>query len=159
MRLKLQNMRKFPFTFVLIFSFIHLFAQDQSIEAEIRKLEAMEVKAVLAKDSATLLKLWDTAYVVNAPDNSIYFAGKTTLDRPVMRAARTTFTRQVEQVIIRGSVVFTMGNEIVIPGGDQVNAGQTIRRRYTNVWMQRKNEWKLVARHANIICGDAASGK
>lgn len=152
-------MKKILFTFALAFAFIQLFAQNQAIEAEIRKLEEMEVKAVLAKDSVTLLKLWDTAFVVNAPDNAIYFAGKTTLDRPVLRAARTAFTRQVEQVIIRGFVVITMGSETVIPAGDQLNAGQTVKRRYTNIWMRKDNEWKLVARHANVICGQAPPGK
>jgi ketosteroid isomerase-like protein len=152
-------MKKFLFTLALAIAFIQLSAQNQAIEAEIRKLEEMEVKAVLAKDSITLLKLWDTAFVVNAPDNAIYFAGKTTLDRPVMRVARTGFTRQVEQVIIRGSTVFSMGSEMVTPAGDQLNAAQTVTRRYTNVWMRRDNEWKLVARHANVICGQAAPGK
>ncbi len=48
-----------------------------SDELEIRKLEQMEVQAVLKKDTITLLKLWDKEYVVNAPDNKINFAGKT----------------------------------------------------------------------------------
>lgn len=141
-------MKKITATAVLAFSFFQVFAQNEAIEAEIRKLEEMEVKAVLAKDSATLLKLWDAAYVVNAPDNTINFAGKTTLDRPVMRATRSSFTRNVEEVIIRESVVITMGSEIVTPAADQ----QTIKRRYTNVWMKTGNTWKLIARHANIIC-------
>lgn len=141
-------MKKITATAVLAFSFFQVFAQNEAIEAEIRKLEEMEVKAVLAKDSATLLKLWDAAYVVNAPDNTINFAGKTTLDRPVMRAARSSFTRNVEEVIIRESVVITMGSEIVTPAAGQ----QTIKRRYTNVWMKTGNTWKLIARHANIIC-------
>lgn len=141
-------MKKITATAVLAFSFFQVFAQNEAIEAEIRKLEEMEVKAVLAKDSATLLKLWDAAYVVNAPDNTINFAGKTTLDRPVMRATRSSFTRNVEEVIIRESVVITMGSEIVTPAAGQ----QTIKRRYTNVWMKTGNTWKLIARHANIIC-------
>lgn len=145
-------MKKFFTTLTSTLFVICLSAQNKEVEAEIRKLEQMEVKAVLEKDSATLLILWDSDYVVNAPDNTINFGGKTTLDRPVLQRPRIAFTREVEQVIIRDGVVFSMGNETVVPGGDQVNAGQTIKRRYTNIWMRKDNRWKLIARHANVIC-------
>jgi hypothetical protein len=29
--------------------------------------------------------------------------------------------------------------------------GQTVKRRYTNVWMNTDKNWQIVARHANII--------
>jgi ketosteroid isomerase-like protein len=29
---------------------------------------------------------------------------------------------------------------------------QTVKRRYTNIWMKKDGNWKLVARHANVIC-------
>jgi ketosteroid isomerase-like protein len=122
------------------------FAQSQNTETVIRTLEQAEVKAVLAKDSVTLLKLWDKDYVVNSPDNVVVFPGKTTLDRPVLKRARVSFTREVEQVIIKGDVAFAMGNETV------VTASQTLKRRYTNIWMQKAGSWQLVARHASIIC-------
>lgn len=130
----------------------HLFAQDQDVESEIRRLEHMEVQAVLDKDTATLLTLWDKEYVVNAPDNKINFAGKTTLDRPVLKRSRTSFTRDIEQIIVRGNTVFSMGNETVVSTDDQTNLQQTLKRRYTNIWMKQGDSWKLVARHANVIC-------
>jgi hypothetical protein len=123
-----------------------LFAQN--IETEIRKLEQQEVLAVLQKDTVMLLKLWDKDYVVNAPDNKINFAGKTTLDRPVLTRARVSFTREVEHVIVRGNTVFSMGSETVA-----VAEGQPlVKRRYTNIWMKQNDAWKLMARHANVIC-------
>lgn len=125
-------------------------AQDKNaIESEIRRLEQMEVEAVLKKDTTTLLKLWDKDYVVNAPDNKINFAGKTTLDRPVLRRARALFNREIEQIIIRGNIVFSMGSETV---DNPTNPHQIIKRRYTNIWMHQDGSWKLVARHANVIC-------
>lgn len=128
------------------------YAQDKKVENEIRNLEQSEVRAVLEKDSLTLLKLWDKDYVVNSPDNVLVFPGKSTLDRPVLKRSKVSFTREVEQVIIKGEVVFSMGNETVIPLGDDKLTGQTIKRRYTNIWMKRDGAWKLVARHANVIC-------
>lgn len=31
-------------------------------------------------------------------------------------------------------------------------AGQTVRRRFTHFWMLRNGEWRLTARHANVVC-------
>ena len=38
------------------------------------------------------------------------------------------------------------------PAGNAPGAGQTLRRRYTNVWMRRNGKWLLTARQASIIC-------
>jgi ketosteroid isomerase-like protein len=145
-------MKKFIITLPLIFYAIFINAQNQNIESEIRSLEQIEVKAVLEKDTVMLLKLWDKDYVVNSPNNTIVFAGKTATDRPVLKMPRSSFTRVVEQIIIRGDIVFSMGSETVVPAGDLPNSGQTVKRRYTNIWMKQEGKWKLVARHANVIC-------
>ena len=145
-------MKKILIAFTLTIAVHLLNAQVSNTEKEIRQLEQMEVKAILEKDTVTLLKLWDKDYVVNAPDNVVTFAGRNTVDRPVMKRARTSFTREIEHIIITGTTVFAMGTETVIPSGDQPRSGQTIKRRYTNVWMHQDGTWKLVARHANVIC-------
>ncbi len=145
-------MKKLTLSLLCAVCACHLVAQDQSIESEIKRLEQMEVQAVLKKDTVTLLKLWDKDYVVNAPDNKINFAGKTTLDRPVLQRSRTSFTRDVEQVIVRGNIVFSMGSETVVPTEDKTNTQNTVKRRYTNIWMKKDGSWRLVARHANVIC-------
>lgn len=138
---------------LLVFCFAQIsYAQNKDIENEIRNLEQKEVKAVLEKDSVMLLQLWDKDYVVNSPDNVVVFPGKTTLDRPVLKRSRFSFTRDVEQIIVRDDVVFSMGSETVTPFDDKNLPGQIIKRRYTNIWMKRDGTWKLVARHANVIC-------
>lgn len=129
-----------------------LSAQDQNTEAEIRRLEQMEVQAILSKDTLVLSKLWDKNYIVNSPDNVIVLPGKTVVDRPVLKKSRTAFTREVELIIIRENTAFSMGNETLIPSGDQPLTGQMVKRRYTNIWMKYDGEWRLVARHANVIC-------
>lgn len=144
-------MKKLLLALSCVVCVFHLFAQDNPTELEIKKLEQMEVQAILKKDTVTLLKLWDKDYVVNAPDNKINFAGKTTLDRPVMNRARTSFTRDVEAIVIRGNTVFAMGSETVVPE-NQSGPQQAVKRRYTNIWMKQDGVWKLMARHANVIC-------
>jgi len=59
---------------------------------------------------------------------------------------------ECESVLIHGDTVIVMGREIVVPKGNSPDAGQTINRRYTNIWMKRSGKWRLVARHASVIC-------
>jgi len=112
----------------------------------------MEVRAILTKDTVMLKKLWDRDYVVNNPDNKVVLANANPLDRPVLTKPRTSFTREVEHITVRGDIAFSMGNETVVPAGDLPASGQTVKRRYTNIWMKVDGDWKLVARHANVIC-------
>lgn len=145
-------MKKTTIAFAFLGCTGFLYAQDITTVDEIRALEQTEVKAVLEKDSAMLLKLWDKNFVVNNPDNVVVFPGKTTLDRPVLRQARVSFTREVEQVIVKGDVVFSMGNETVIRFSEDNTGAQPVKRRYTNIWIKENGQWKLAARHANVIC-------
>ena len=126
-------------------------SSPDAVEAEIKRLEQMEVRAVLARDRATLEKLWDREYVVNNPQNQIILATPDPLDRPVLQKPRTSFTREVEHITVRGDIVISMGGETVVPAGDLPRSGETVKRRYTNVWMKVDGAWKLIARHANEI--------
>jgi hypothetical protein len=145
-------MKKLITTIPLILCACYLYAQNKDIEEEIKKLEQLEVRAVLARDTVILKKLWDKNFVVNNPANRVVVANANPLDRPVLKEPRISFTREMEHIAVRGDIVFTMGNETVVPGGDLPKAGQTVKRRYTNIWMKVDGEWKLVARHANEIC-------
>jgi ketosteroid isomerase-like protein len=126
--------------------------QSASSEEEIRRLEQLEIRAIMSRDTDTLRKLWDEAYVVNNPDNIVVQAKSDPADRPVLKEARTSMTRTPEKITIRGDVAFSMGSETIVPGEGQPQAGQTVNRRYTNIWMKQSAGWKLVARHANVVC-------
>ena len=127
-------------------------AQTQPDEAEIRRLEQLEVRAIVARDTATLRTLWDAAYVVNNPDNLVVDAKPDPTDRPVMQKARIAMTRTPEKITFRSDFAIAMGSETIVPGEGQPSTGQTVTRRYTNIWMKQSGGWKLVARHANIVC-------
>jgi ketosteroid isomerase-like protein len=131
-----------------------LSAQDRGVEGEIKRLEQAEVKAVLAKDTVTLARLWDKDYVVNNPENKIVLANADPVDRPVLKRPRTSFTRDVEHIAVTGDIAISMGSETVVPAGDLPDAGKTVKRRYTNIWMKKDGGWRLVARHANAICAE-----
>lgn len=144
-------MKKIIITVSLFLYANYMFAQNENIEAEIKSLEQVEVKALQDKDTNTIKKIWDKDYIVNNPENKIVLAKPNPLDRPVMQKTKVSFTRKVEKVLVNGDIAISMGNETVVPADDP-NHGQTIRRRYTNIWMKKDGSWKLVARHANIIC-------
>ena len=44
-----------------------------------------------------------------------------------------------------------MRSEVIKPQGDQQNAGKTVSRRFTHVWMYKNNEWSIIAGQATII--------
>ena len=104
---------------------------------------------MLAHDAAALERLWDKAYVVHNPQGRIVPASGSVMDRPVLQSARASFTRDVESIVANGDVVFSMGSETVTDS----KASEVIKRRYTNTWMRKDGAWKMVARHANQICG------
>jgi ketosteroid isomerase-like protein len=145
-------MKKIAIIMSLFFCGFHSLAQNRNIEEEIKKLEQMEVRAVLSKDTVALKKLWDRDYVVNNPNNQIVLAKSNPVDRPVLNMPRTSFTRDVEHITVRGDIVFSMGSETVVPAGEDPKTGQLVKRRYTNIWMKVNGDWRLVARHANVIC-------
>ena len=143
-------MRKLFISVMLILPVISLLAQETSAESEIRKLEEQERRAVLKMDTATLFKLWDKLLIVNAPSNKVNLTGD---DAVITRTGYASFTREIEQILVRGDVVFCMGNEVVMPAADNPKEGDEVRRRYTNVWMKQNGTWTLVARHVSVICG------
>ncbi len=66
----------------------------------------------------------------------------------------STFERVIEQIQFQKDIVITMGNEIFVSRKDifGAKAGQTYKRRFTNIWMKKKGKWQQIARHASIIC-------
>lgn len=146
---------KYLTLFFLIVSSFSVFGQENQITAEIRKLEEMECKATLKKDTAVLSTLWGSDFTVNAPINRVVKGGKNALDRPVINQANyESFDRVVENVLLKGNIAIAMGNELVVNAGNKPVAERTVKRRYSNIWMQENGSWKLIARHANVICTD-----
>ena len=127
--------------------------QKGDLEQTIRRLELTESDAVVRSDVAALEKLWAEDFTVNNPQNQISKGRKEVLDRVRSGLLRySSFVREIESVGFYGDTVIVMGLEIVTPTGNNPRAGQTFRRRYTNVWMKRKGKWLLAVRHANVIC-------
>lgn len=124
--------------------------QNAWVEQEIRRLDLAHADAILRGDLPALDKLWTKDFKVNNPFNEIDKADR-------IRTGAVTyssFVREPESVLVHGNTVIVMGKEIVVPKGNSPSAGKTINRRYTNIWMKREGKWRLIARHASVICAN-----
>jgi hypothetical protein len=145
-------MKKITFLLIAFAQGSFLLAQNtQQKEAEVRAVELVEAQAVLQKNIAVLQKIWSPGFMVNSPLNTIFTGGQVELVQAGI-ISYTSFTRTIEQVMVLKDVVITMGSETVVPTPPDPMAGQTVQRRFTNIWSKEKGDWVLVARHANNIC-------
>jgi ketosteroid isomerase-like protein len=90
--------------------------------------------------------------MVNSPRNTVVIGGQVEL---VMKGviSYSSYTFEMEKMLEKGDMVITMGNETVVPVMGNPKGGQTIKRRYTHFWAKENGSWKLIARHANEVCG------
>jgi ketosteroid isomerase-like protein len=130
-----------------------LLAQTRTAEEEtLRARDDQERQAVLNRDTAALERLWSDDFVVNSPGNQVLIGKRAVLahiEQGFIHYA--SFERQVELVRVRGNVGIVMGAEIVQPIGKAPMAGQTVHRRFTDVWKLEAGAWREIARHANVI--------
>jgi ketosteroid isomerase-like protein len=127
-------------------------ATDETVEATIRRLDLAEASAVLRADFDAVERLWAQDMTVNNPLNQVVLARSGRVRTGAV--TYSAFARNIESIQIHAGTAIVMGNEVVVPSGKSPGAGTTIRRRYTNIWMQRDGRWLLTARHANVICPD-----
>src|SRR5689334_7485752 len=127
--------------------------QKNDREGEIRKRDQAEADAILRNDAAAAEAFYADDIVVNNPRYTVTIGKKA-----LMALIKTgnihysSFVREIEKITFQGETAIVMGKETVKPDGNAPGAGQTIQRRYTNIWMKSDNKWLLIARHANIIC-------
>ncbi len=132
--------------------------QDRmSDEQQVRALDNEERLAALKRDIPALERLWSDHLSVNAPNNQVVAGKHAVLDTFVRSGVINfaIFERQIEFIRVDGPFVFIMGLETVRPLSNAPSAGlvagQTIRRRFTNIWKNEDGTWRLFVRHANVI--------
>jgi ketosteroid isomerase-like protein len=124
-------------------------------EEEIRKIDLAAADAILRNDAAAAEAFYADDIVVNNPRYTVT-NGKPAL-MALIKAGNihySSFVSEIETITFQGETAIVMGKETVKPDGNAPGAGQTIQRRYTNIWMKRNSKWLLIARHANIICAN-----
>jgi len=120
-----------------------------AIERQVKKLDLEHADAVLRGDQEAMNKYWTEDFIVTNPFNEIDQADR--IKKGIV--TYSSFVRESEAIRVHGNTVIVMGKETVVPKGNSPDAGKIINRRYTNIWMLREGKWRLIARHANVICG------
>ncbi|MEJ7822942.1 MAG: nuclear transport factor 2 family protein [Chitinophagaceae bacterium] len=116
-----------------------------------RKLENAEREAILNGDTSMLYKVMSKKIVVQNPENTIVGFREIMERVKAGKINYASFERNIERITFFKNTSLVMGKEILVPRGSSQNAGKTITRRFTNIWMKEKNIWKLTARQATII--------
>jgi len=120
-------------------------------DSEIKKLEKQEAAAMLRGDTLSLSKLWSPDYVVNNPLNAVVDIKTIKLLIRNGKIDYTSFDRIIDKITYTENLAIVMGTEVVKPERNTANSGKTVNRRYTDVWMNTKGAWLLVARQATNI--------
>jgi ketosteroid isomerase-like protein len=123
------------------------------LRERIKILDMAHAAAIFKGDAAALDSLMDDNVTVNHPTNRIVKEKKELLDLIRQGVIRyTSFERFPEKFLFFENMVVVMGSEIVVPAKGAPGAGKTLHRRYTNIWMNQNNQWRLTVRHANNVC-------
>jgi hypothetical protein len=143
---------------LLLFPLTVIYSQASSADAEteIRKLEAEQVEYLLNGKVAEMKKSWAADYTVNNPFNVVQDAATGPIQSGTLTYSK--FERNIEKILVHDSVIIVMGNELVVPKtapkDSSHDTDQPIKRRFTNIWMQKDGKWLMIARHASNICSN-----
>jgi hypothetical protein len=121
------------------------------VEADIRRLEALEISTVQRGDTLALHQLWHPDFVVNNPYNQIVTQRQILAFMRQGQLDYSTVERVVERVTLVDKLAIAMGHEIVTPQRATQFAGKVERRQYTDIWLKTNAGWRLTARQASIV--------
>ena len=125
-------------------------ARSPRIAAALAATDRMD-RAILTRDARAFSSAFADDAVVNNPFNRI--ARKADAERNLASGLidYTSLERSVEYAAERGAHdVVLMGEEVLTPVRKAKFAGETIRRRTTEIWTDATGEWKLALRQATI---------
>ena len=124
-------------------------------EASLRAADAEQMRIIIEEDAKAQQQFMHPNYMLNGPANAV--KRKPELVAMLARGAIASekFDRKVEGVQITGDVGIVMGSEIVKPAAKsnlgRLHPGQTLHRRYTNVFLWQGGRWRFLARQASIV--------
>jgi ketosteroid isomerase-like protein len=133
----------------------NLLAQNDTsiLREQIKKLEMAHATAIFKGDAAALDSIMDDDVTVNHPTNRIVKEKEELMILIKQGIIRyTSFERFPETFLFFRDMVVVMSHENVVPAKGAPNAGNSLIRRYTNIWMYQDGKWRLTVRHANNVC-------
>lgn len=128
-----------------------------SDEEIVRAQDDRERIAALKRDIPALEQLWSEQITINAPNNRVIVGRRANIDTFVRSGIInfSSFERTIESIKVDDDFAVIMGLETVVPITDAPSAGlvagRQVRRRFTNIWKEEGETWRLYWRHANVI--------
>lgn len=119
-------------------------------EQQIRAAEERHRIAFLANDVRALDAMFSDDFIVNSPQNKVIEKGQLMGMVQGGALAISSFDQKIESIRRFGDVVTVMGEDRVVYAASSPLAGQTHRRRFTDIWQLQGNDWRFVARQASI---------
>jgi len=127
--------------------------RDKRAEAEIRRIYEQERDNLLRMDIEGQDRLLPDDFVVTNPFNMFIHKPEVIkrLQANIIKYSR--YDREFDDFRRYGDTMIVIGKEIVVPTPDanRPDAGKTVTRRFTEVWVHRKGTWEKVARHAGNV--------
>ena len=145
-----MKLKRLLLTISLAALIITTYGQSSKAE-EIRKMEQLQVQAVLDQDSTILQRIMANDLIINAATNNVIGM------QAAMKALRqgyihySSYQQEIDTISVFKNIGIVMGLEIMKPVGITVNAGKTVKRRFTDVWMYKNQKWAMIARQATNI--------
>jgi hypothetical protein len=153
--MKLTKIHHFGiFALLLLFSIISCkskIVNKSSAEEEIRQMEQLQVQGILEQDSTIIRKILANDLIVNAPSNTVVDLNMAMDALKQGYINYSSYEQQIDTIKIVENIGIVMGLEIVMPTGLTGNVGNTEKRRFTDIWMYKNKEWKMIARQATNI--------
>jgi hypothetical protein len=132
-------------------------ADDPAVQAVLAQRRA-GLEAMMAGTMSAETERYSTTFVANTPGGGVV-TGEAMLR--LFSTGGLRYSHVEQRVDYAGShgpdVVVIMGEEIVVPGAGMANAGQRVRRRFTDVFRRENGEWRHDLRHANVLEIEAAA--
>ena len=129
--------------------------EQEPTEDSLRAADAEQMRIIVEEDARAQQEFMHPNYMLNGPANAV--KRKPELVAMLARGdiASEKFDRKVEGVAITGDVGIVMGSETVTPAPTsslgRLHPGQTLHRRYTNVFLWQGNRWRFLTRQASIV--------
>lgn len=98
-------------------------------------------------------KFYPDDFVVTNPFNQ-FIDKKKVIERVKGNIIKySSYKRTFDAFRFYGNTAIVIGSEVVVPTSDanRPDAGKTVHRRFTEVWVLRNGMWQKVVRHANNI--------
>ena len=126
-------------------------AKNPRIAAVLEATRKMD-EAILAHDLPGFIGSFADDAVVNNPFNRIARRDDAARNLTTGLIDYGSLDRSIEYAATRGEHdVVLMGEETLTPKGKAVFAGETIKRRTTEVWTDQSGTWKLAIRQATVF--------